>query len=300
MGSPASSLSITGARSFRNFMKSGLGSPHQEKSPSSTGRRTSSGRYISLSRDESEMAGEVSSEFMYTVHIPATPDHQQMSGTSMVRPMDPSIAGKAEQQFVSSTIFTGGFNSVTRGHVMEKVMETEAAHPQLACAKGLTCSVEGCDAKAMRDERGDDMVPCVCNFKICRDCYMDALNGNGKCPGCKEEYQMPDDNSPRDAHFRALPPPGGDPKMERRLSLLKSNKPGLLMNHTSEFDHSRWLYETKGTYGYGNAVWPKDDGYAGGKNTGLGAPPNFLDKARRPLSRKSNISAGIISPYRYP
>jgi len=212
--------------------------------------------------------------------------------------MDPSIAGKAEQQFVSSTIFTGGFNSVTRGHVMEKVMETEAAHPQLACAKGLTCSVEGCDAKAMRDERGDDMVPCVCNFKICRDCYMDALNGNGKCPGCKEEYQMPDDNSPRDAQFRALPPPGGDPKMERRLSLLKSNKPGLLMNHTSEFDHSRWLYETKGTYGYGNAVWPKDDGYAGGKNTGLGAPPNFLDKARRPLSRKSNISAGIISPYR--
>ncbi|CAM6009904.1 unnamed protein product [Sphagnum balticum] len=173
-------------------MKSGLGSPHQEKSPSSTGRRTSSGRYISLSRDESEMAGEVSSEFMYTVHIPATPDHQQMSGTSMVRPMDPSIAGKAEQQFVSR----------------------------------------------------------------------------------------------------------GDPKMERRLSLLKSNKPGLLMNHTSEFDHSRWLYETKGTYGYGNAVWPKDDGYAGGKNTGLGAPPNFLDKARRPLSRKSNISAGIISPYR--
>jgi hypothetical protein len=129
---------------------------------------------------------------------------------------------------------------------------------------------------------------------------MDALNGNGKCPGCKEEYQMPDDNSPRDAQFRALPPPGGDPKMERRLSLLKSNKPGLLMNHTSEFDHSRWLYETKGTYGYGNAVWPKDDGYAGGKNTGLGAPPNFLDKARRPLSRKSNISAGIISPYRYP
>ncbi|CAK9883382.1 unnamed protein product [Sphagnum jensenii] len=175
-------------------MKSGLGSPRQEKSnsPSSTGRRTSSGRYISLSRDESEMAGEVSSEFMYTVHIPATPDHQQMSGTSMVRPMDPSIAGKAEQQFVSR----------------------------------------------------------------------------------------------------------GDPKMERRLSLLKSNKPGLLMNHTSEFDHSRWLYETKGTYGYGNAVWPKDDGYAGGKNTGLGAPPNFLDKARRPLSRKSNISAGIISPYR--
>lgn len=106
------------------------------------------------------MGGEVSSEFAYTVQIPATPDFQtMMSSTPTVRPMDPGIATKAEQQFVSSTIFTGGFNSVTRGHVMEKMMETEATHPQLACARGTNCSVDGCDGKSLRDERAMTCFP---------------------------------------------------------------------------------------------------------------------------------------------
>jgi hypothetical protein len=247
------------------------------------------------------MGGEVSSEFAYTVQIPATPDFQtMMSSTPTVRPMDPGIATKAEQQFVSSTIFTGGFNSVTRGHVMEKMMETEATHPQLACARGTTCSVDGCDGKSLRDERGDDMLPCECGFRICRDCYIDALQSTGKCPGCKEDFKSSDE-SPRNPSFRALPSIGANnPKVERRLSLLKTNKPGLLMHNSSfDFDHSRWLYETKGTYGYGNALWPKDDGYAGGTNSGMGAPPNFNDKSKKPLSRKVSISAGILSPYRY-
>jgi len=281
------------------------------------------GRYVNLSRDDSSMGGgdsEMGSEFLYTVHIPATPDHQpMMSATpSSVRSMDPGIAVKAEQQFVSSTIFTGGFNSVTRGHVMEKMMEGESNHPQLACARGAVCAVEGCDGNAMRDERGEDMVPCDCQFKICRDCYIDALNGSGKCPGCKEEYKILDEpmmkssnnssakGTTTDTDLRALPPPStdsGNKNLERRLSLLKTQPNNNNNNQSSDFDSARWLYQTKGTYGYGNALWPKSDGYTGPTDTSIppavGAQPDFVDKARRPLSRKISVSAGILSPYRY-
>lgn len=311
MASPASSgLSITGSRSFRNLVGQGaIASPRgvaksNASSPvSGHTRRTSSGRYLSLSRDENENAGEVTSDYPYVVQIPPTPDNQPMSGNPAA-PIDPNIAVKAEQQFVSSTIFTGGFNSVTRGHVMEKMIEGEANHPQMACARGSSCSVQGCDAPAMRDERGDDVLPCECNFRICRDCYVDALNATGNCPGCKEQYKILEGNESRiggvgsrSSHAHAAPLPLEDAKLDRRLSLMKSNKPPLLMsNQSSEFDHARWLYETKGTYGYGNAVWPKDDDYGAGMT---GPPPNFNDKSRRPLSRRTSISAGIISPYRY-
>ncbi|KAA8522533.1 hypothetical protein F0562_013106 [Nyssa sinensis] len=81
-----------------------------------------------------------SGEFMnYTVQIPPTPDNQ---------PMDASISQRVEEQYVSSFLFTGGFNSVTRAHLMDKVMS---------------------------DERGEDILPCECDFKICRDCYVDAV-----------------------------------------------------------------------------------------------------------------------------
>ena len=311
MASSASSLSLTGNRSFRNYSIPRGASPRLERSssPATSGqtRRTSSGRYVSLSRDESEHEGEVNSEFAYTVHIPATPDFQTMSSTTpAVRIMDPGIVGKAEQQFVSSTIFTGGFDSVTRGHVMEKMMELEGQHPQLACARGTTCAVQDCDGKSLRDECGEDVLPCECNFRICRDCYMDSLASTPpKCPGCKEEYKSADIDSPRTTCFRSLPPLGmnmNPARMERRLSLLKTNKPGLLMHQHSgrdSFDHSRWLYETKGTYGYGNAVWPKENGYNNAGNNGMGAAPaNFVDKSKKPLTRKISISAGILSPYR--
>lgn len=266
-------------------------------------------QFTALSREDSDMGGttdsEMGSDFLYTVQIPATPDNQVMSDTPL-RPMDSAIAGKAEQQFVSSTIFTGGFKSVTRGHVLEKMMEGDGNHPQLGGARGPVCAVDGCDGKAMRDERGEDMTPCDCQFRICRDCYIDALNGNGKCPGCKDEYRIPDEplsHNGTETDLRALPPPSDDSsKMERRLSLLKT-KPGMMMTNQggSEFDHARWLYQTKGTYGYGNAVWPKDDGFNDGNGPELppmGALPDFNDKARRPLSRKVSISAGILSPYR--
>jgi hypothetical protein len=118
-------------------------------------RRTSSGKYVSLSKEDIEMSSEVSGDYMnYSVHIPPTPDNQPMD--------DNSVAMKAEEQYVSNSLFTGGFNSVTRAHLMDKVIDSEVTHPQMAGAKGSSCSV--CDGKVMKDERGNDVTPCECRY----------------------------------------------------------------------------------------------------------------------------------------
>jgi hypothetical protein len=318
---PGATEGSSGGNNNNNNNNTG-GSSNNTVVPGHHGRHNSSGRYMNLSRDESEMSevdSELGSEFLYTVHIPATPEYQLMSKTPTVRPMDPAIAAKADQQFVSNAIFTGGFKNKPRGHAMEKMMDgVEGNHPQLAGARGgPTCSVDGCDGKAMRDERGNDITPCdSCGFRVCRDCYIDALNGSGKCPGCKEEYKMiTDDEEPSllaqedsENDMRTsggLPLPGGadngGTKTERRLSLLQSAEPGIISTQSSaDFDHARWLYQTKGSYGYGNGLWPTEDTYNGsGDNPDLGIPPNFKDQIRRPLSRKFAISAKTLTPYRY-
>ncbi|CAK9261075.1 unnamed protein product [Sphagnum jensenii] len=291
--SPSSSmLSIPGARSFRSLSKEKI-----MNSPSSTrqSRKTLTASYVSAVSHKEESSSiedemSLSESITYTVHIPASPDHQPMSATATVRSMDPEIATEAEQQqFVVSSAMM--------------MMETEeAGYPQLASARGFMCSVEGCNRNAMQEERGESVLPCDCGYKICHQCHVDALKTSGKCPGCKDQYRSSNssgDESPRDAaQPRALPLPAGidSNKMERRLSLLKTKS--LKSSKSLDFDHSRWLYATKGTYGYGNAVWPKEDGYAGGNNTGIGAQPDFNDRSRRPLSRKAHVSAGILSPYR--
>ncbi|CAN6486587.1 unnamed protein product [Victoria cruziana] len=256
-------------------------------------RRTASGRYISYSRDSIELSGDLSNGdyASYTVHIPPTPDNQ---------PMDPTISAKVEEQYVSNSIFTGGFNSVTRAHLMDKVIDSEAQHPQMAGAKGSSCSLPGCDGKVMSDERGVDILPCECDFKICRDCYVDAQkNGGGICPGCKEPYRAELEEAVLEYNRPlSLPPPPGMSKMERRLSMMKSTKSVLMRSQTGDFDHNRWLYETKGTYGYGNAFWPKEGG-GGSENGGTEAsPPELLNRPWRPLTRKLKIPAAVLSPYR--
>lgn len=260
-------------------------------------RRTSSGRYVNYSRDDldSELGG--SGEFAnYTVHIPPTPDNQPMEIA-----MDSSISAKVEEQYVSNSLFTGGFNSVTRAHLMDKVIESEANHPQMAGAKGSSCAIPGCDSKVMSDERGNDILPCECNFKICRDCYLDAVKSGGAiCPGCKEPYKVTDLNELAVDTSQSLPlsAASGMSKMERRLSLMKSSKSMLLRSQTGDWDQNRWLFETKGTYGYGNAIWPKD-GDARGKGDGGGeGPSEFISKPWRPLTRKLKIPAAVLSPYR--
>ncbi|KAF3611947.1 hypothetical protein DY000_02051605 [Brassica cretica] len=270
---------------------------HQQQQPPGVtfARRTSSGRYVNYSRDD--LDSELGSvDFTnYTVHIPPTPDNQ---------PMDPSISQKVEEQYVSSSLFTGGFNSVTRAHLMDKVIESETSHPQMAGAKGSSCAIPGCDVKVMSDGRGQDLLPCECDFKICRDCFVDAVKaGGGMCPGCKEPYRNTDltdlaEDGQQKQQRPMLPPPSGGSKMERRLSLMKSTKSGLMRSQTGDFDHNRWLFETSGTYGYGNAFWTKD-GNLGGEKDGHGmGPQDLMSRPWRPLTRKLQIPAAVISPYR--
>ncbi|KAL6846040.1 hypothetical protein ACP4OV_023488 [Aristida adscensionis] len=265
-------------------------------------RRTPSGRYVSLSREDIDIGdGEPSAAAdysNYTVHIPPTPDNQPM----MDGGAEPaaSVAMRAEEQYVSSSLFTGGFNSATRAHLMDRVTDSEASHPQMAGgAKGGTtrCAMPACDGKAMRDERGEDVDPCECRFKICRDCYVDAQKDGCICPGCKEHYKIGEyaDDDPNDGssgkHY--LPAPGSG--MNPSNSLLARNQNG-------EFDHNRWLFESSGTYGYGNAFWPKDGMYDdelddhGGGGGGDGLLPE--QKPFKPLTRKMPMPTSIISPYR--
>lgn len=252
---------------------------------------SSGGRYRSTTKDETE---DVSSEFVaYTVHIPPTPDHQPMSQQSGLP--DDLKAGELKQQgssFISGTIFTGGFNSVTRGHVVDGSQE----RAQMAKSTGrMVCGMMGCDEKAAKGKAGP---PCECGFKICRDCYSECLQSGGRCPGCKDKYREDADEEEEwyvdsEADDMAGPLPSmADYKPDKRLSVVKSLK---VPHYQQDFDHSSWLFETKGTYGYGNALWPKD-GYSNG---GYEEPPNFGERSRRPLTRKVNVSPAILSPYRY-
>ncbi|KAA8536677.1 hypothetical protein F0562_029155 [Nyssa sinensis] len=148
-----------------------------------------------------------SGEFMnYTFQIPPTPDN---------KPINASISQRVEEQYVSSSLFTGGFNSVTRAHLMDKVMS---------------------------DELGEDILSYECDFKICRDCYVDAVRtGDGICPGCEEPYKATDLDEKAVDKGRPLPLPSnvGMSKMERRLSLMKSTKSVLMRSQTGDFDHNR-------------------------------------------------------------
>jgi len=91
---------------------------------------------------------------------------------------------------------------------------------------------------------------------------------------------------------------GGGPRMERRMSSVLSsvnNKSMLLRSQTQDFDHNRWLFETKGTYGIGNAFWQEDqNSFEEGVSMA-----DFMDKPWKPLTRKVKIPGAILSPYRY-
>jgi hypothetical protein len=85
-------------------------------------------------------------------------------------------------------------------------------------------------------------------------------------------------------------------KTERGMSIMKSNNRSILSrSQTGDFDHNRWLFETKGTYGVGNAYWSDQDKY--GQDSEL-SKSDFLDKPWKPLSRKIRVPAAILSPYR--
>lgn len=241
-------------------------------------RRTPSGRYINYSRDDLDSELSSSDYFNYTVHIPPTPDNQ------------PSDA-KVEEQYVSNSLFTGGFNSITRAHLMDKVIDSDC-NEEATC-----CAVNGCDGKVQ-----NELLPCDCDFKICRDCYIDVIKtGEGVCPGCKDQYKTTDLNEAMES-YRGVPQlPSGMSQEEKSLSMMQSTKSLLKRSQTGEFDHNRWLFETKGTYGYGNAIWQKEGHFTNVKDDhdDMFEPTEMMNKPWRPLTRKLKIPAAIISPYRY-
>ncbi|KAL3650653.1 Cellulose synthase-like protein D3 [Castilleja foliolosa] len=281
--------------------------PGRGPAPQNVNFQRPSSRYINLSMESLDSEANSVEFSEYTVHLPETPDNQLMP---------PPISQRVEEQYVSSSLFTGGFNSVTRAHLMDKVIDSETNHPQMAGAKGSCCAIQGCDGKVMSDERGGDILPCECDFKICRDCFVDSVKaGDMICPGCKEPYKNTEfsENQVEPGQPLRLQSTEGMSKMGRRLSLMKSgnsasNRSGiirgsswLMRSQTGDFDHNRWLFETKGTYGYGNAIWPKDGGSPDDNNINEESrrePPELLSKPWRPLTRKLKIPAAIISPYR--
>lgn len=92
----------------------------------------------------------------------------------------------------------------------------------------------------------------------------------------------------------------GGAKMDRRVSVMRSsnNKSMLLRTQTGDFDHNRWLFETKGKYGIGNAFWsPEEDDESYGQLEGV-SRSDFMDKPWKPLTRKVKVPSGVLSPYR--
>ncbi|KAL0456819.1 UNVERIFIED_CONTAM: Cellulose synthase-like protein D1 [Sesamum latifolium] len=88
---------------------------------------------------------------------------------------------------------------------------------------------------------------------------------------------------------------GGNNKTDRRVSILKNNnKSMLLRSQTQDFDHNRWLFETKGKYGIGTAYWQEDQF---SNDTGM-SMQDFMDKPWKPLTRKIHVPAAVLSPYR--
>ncbi|KAG7978525.1 hypothetical protein I3843_05G086800 [Carya illinoinensis] len=233
-------------------------------------RRTSSGWYVSLSRDDQDMSGEISRDYLnYTLHLPPALDNL---------PMDLFVAVKVEEQYL---------------------IELEVCHPQMNEAKGSACSMPTCDGKLMKDDRGADVILCDCRFKICRDCYMDARKENGLCPSCKEPYKVKDYEDGT-LHFLGRPSPfpagsalDGSKRDDNNMVMTKRNQIG-------GFDHNQWLFETKDTYGVGNAFWPYDDTHEDdGDHEGFKEGTESMDKPWEPLTRKLPISAGIICSYRF-
>jgi cellulose synthase-like protein len=96
-----------------------------------------------------------------------------------------------------------------------------------------------------------------------------------------------------------LPPSNGGSKMERRVSLKSKKYASMRRSQTGDFDHNRWLFETKGTYGFGNAIWPKEGDLGNGKDGHVSEPTELMSRQWRPLTRKIKIPAAVLSPYRY-
>jgi cellulose synthase-like protein len=130
-----------------------------------------------------------------------------------------------------------------------------------------------------------------------------APGGGGTKPG---DLPLPSYGSNKVVNRRGGTDDGA--KMDRRLSTARVSAPSkslLVRSQTGDFDNNRWLFETKGTYGIGNAYWPQDGrAYAANDDDDVGGcagrvkMEDLVDKPWKPLSRKVPIPPGILSPYR--
>ncbi|OAY77544.1 Cellulose synthase-like protein D1 [Ananas comosus] len=320
---------------FRSFLKKSSSSsgsrmtiPSDQAPPKVViGQQTDSGRFAGYSHDDLNSFDPSSAEYqVYHVQIPMTPDNRSVTaGGRSADLVDPAISARVEEHYISNSLFTGGFNVVTQAHLMDRVTDPAAAADHNN-KNSSTCSIRGCDSKVYKNQHGDDVLPCDCSFKICAECFADAVKtGGGLCPGCKEQYKTTewkevvagannDHDDEDEEQTLSLPPPppmGPAGKLERRLSLMRPVSQG---RKGDQFDQNRWLFETNGTYGYGNAIWPDDGGEAvaddddddenggdggGGVVVGIGMEAmELFNKPWRPLTRKLKIPAAVLSPYR--
>ncbi|KAJ3681358.1 hypothetical protein LUZ60_015847 [Juncus effusus] len=273
--------------------------PRHSISPRTSSRRD---RYLSASETDT------SADFVhYTVQIPPTPDHP--TAASQAASSTENVQYSDRNSYISGKIFTGGLNCPTRArHVLDCSSETVKSN-------GLSCKMRGCDG-TMFLMNNRQKLPCECGFPICKDCYFECIGtgtgtaGTGTCPGCKEPYITSlNDSIDRDEIYEDEEEEEEEEGRDKVLPLTSMVRSVKIQNGTkpADFDHTRWLFETKGTYGYGNALWPKDGGRNGNMNNNNGGrngfegfeePPNFGAKCRRPLTRKIGVSQAILSPYR--
>ncbi|KAL2527000.1 Cellulose synthase-like protein D4 [Abeliophyllum distichum] len=70
--------------------------------------------------------------------------------SSSMYTMGTSAVAKGEEQYVSNSLFAGGFNSVTCVHLMYKIIESEVSDPYMAGSKGSSCAMPAWDGKVMK------------------------------------------------------------------------------------------------------------------------------------------------------
>ncbi|KAI5062289.1 hypothetical protein GOP47_0022828 [Adiantum capillus-veneris] len=304
MSSPSlpSILSRSMGRSFRNPTKAdhGLLIP---KCPSATGsylsnRTNYASHYEPIFNLKDELCGSppLPTEKSISVCIACGPDNHTMLHGRQSNHGGPGavITGiKAPGQDEHRAIFNDSFESMEDRPIIFDTKECDSQpNSQQERASSHFCSVDGCDSRVMHNEQGTLIFPCECKYPICCDCYMDHLKEGGTCPGCREEYKGIDDSE-----SLPFPLPAGplEPCMDRTLSLIKSTRTEMVLSTKKlEFDYARWLYETKGTYGYGNAFktrYTEEEGFGS-------MCEDFTEKSSRPLAREKKICTAIISPYR--
>eukprot|EP00245_Coleochaete_scutata_P018740 TRINITY_DN98_c0_g1_i1.p1 TRINITY_DN98_c0_g1~~TRINITY_DN98_c0_g1_i1.p1 ORF type:complete len:1312 (-),score=276.45 TRINITY_DN98_c0_g1_i1:728-4663(-) len=344
-----------------------------KESPSKSGKLSANRRHDLRHSYGGEMLDQLNP--LYRVSLPPTPDHQMYaegSESPAIGPIADQTSTQQEQDdssrfsgsrippwrmpeqqntIVANTIFTGGFRNDPRGHIMMSNEKSSDKGPKLdpqAGPRTSHCSQKGCDGPVIRDNNGNEAFPCSCQYKICRECYTDALKDAGACPGCKEKYHgrnrfVADDNGEEDARGarkdKGGQRPGSNPQYRKKNkdrndpdsddSLEDGRKGGrgsreegagdgsrgqpvgnsgsLAIVKKSERDMQMLLYgDSKAEYGYGSAVWPKENEDKDFRNDGSGEDedlmevPSFVEeRSARPLCRKIPVSMALISPYRF-